>query len=95
MRVGPNQIYKWLGAKSNPRLDTLFRIATALDVSVGALITGVNDVYDEQRRRGTYRQQLLERLPDLSDAQCRVLLETARIFLGEDDAPLRPPEESR
>jgi transcriptional regulator with XRE-family HTH domain len=86
LRVGETQVDKWLSVKANPRLDTLFRIATALNMSIEALINGVNDDYDAQR------QQLCLLL---TDDQCRALIPTAEIFLfGTPRAGSLPDEES-
>jgi transcriptional regulator with XRE-family HTH domain len=95
LRVGETQVDKWLSVKANPRLDTLFRIATALNMSIEALINGVNDDYDAQRQHGAYRSRLLELCLLLTDDQCRALIPTAEIFLfGTPRAGSLPDEES-
>ena len=87
------QIDKWLHATANPTLDTLFRLCGALQVSVEALVTGVNAEYDAQRRAGTDRQRLLELCSLLTDAQARALIPTVALLAGSD-ADVPPPEEA-
>lgn len=71
MEVGATQVDKWLSSNANPRLDTLFKLAAALSVSIESLCDGVNPAYEAARRRVSGAERLAEMWSRIADPGVR------------------------
>jgi transcriptional regulator with XRE-family HTH domain len=89
--ISLSQVEKWLAPTANPRLENLFKLAIALQVSIEALCEGINPEYDAMRRRVAGLERFAEvwsRIddPDARADAWRTLLRLAGMPTHPDDA---------
>lgn len=101
MEVGPTQVDKWLSPKANPRLDTLLRLATKLDVSVEWLCAfdeghdGAASAYRESRARHLAPERLAETFQQIDDPGARAdLWRMIQRLAGTLEAGASPDEDA-
>jgi transcriptional regulator with XRE-family HTH domain len=93
--TSPSTVNNWeKGRKTDLPVTTLLAIAKALDVTVDAVLDGVDQEYAAQRQRLPSRQRLLERCSSLNDVQARSLLPIVEsLSYGAPRAGSLPDEE--
>lgn len=80
--AGPS-LNQWEKDKAVPTLDSLFRIAKVLDVSIESLVSGVDAEYDAQRNVGVSPERLWELYSQVEPEDVRTqLLRLMKAFAG-------------
>lgn len=95
--TGKGQVSTWTKA-DNVELETLLKIATALDVSVESLCEGINPEYDARRLAAPLPERFAELWPRVSprarEAWLRMLLVIADAPPDDDEPPKSPTSPS-
>lgn len=95
-RVGtsPANLNKWEKGTQEPNLESLFRLAMALELSIEALCEGINPAYDAARQRVPVPARLVEMWQRIADPADRrhawyflTRLARARSDLDDVDPP--------